>query len=250
MDARRQSGFKIGQGEEANERVGESEAAKLLGVIMSRRLRYQVAASLDGFIAGPGGEYDWIVMDPSIDFDALYKEFDTVVMGRKTYAVATAQGGNGAIPGLDVVVFSRSLPPATHKGVRIVGDDPREVVAGLKAQPGRDIWLFGGGMLFRSLLDAGLVDSVEIAVMPVLLGAGIPLLPPGASAKLVLTDHKLLPASGILMLAYSVHGTAAKAPGIRYIRSKGRQRTVKKRPEKKRRLTQHAPTRQSRAKRR
>ena len=57
---------------------------------MSRRLRYQVAASLDGFIAGPKGEYDWIVMDPSIDFTALYKEFDTAVMGRKTYEVVTA----------------------------------------------------------------------------------------------------------------------------------------------------------------
>jgi dihydrofolate reductase len=54
------------------------------------------------------------------------------------------------------------------------------------------------------LLDAGVVDSVEIAVMPVLLGAGIPLLPPGGTAKLVLTDHKLLPATGILMLSYSV----------------------------------------------
>ena len=52
---------------------------------MARRLRYQVAVSLDGFIAGPKGEYDWIVMDPSIDFGALFKEFDTAVMGRKTY---------------------------------------------------------------------------------------------------------------------------------------------------------------------
>lgn len=52
---------------------------------MSRRLRYQVAVSLDGFIAGPNGEYDWIVTDPAIDFAALYKEFDTAVMGRKTY---------------------------------------------------------------------------------------------------------------------------------------------------------------------
>jgi len=219
-------------------------------MMMVRRLRYQVAASLDGFIAGPNGEYDWIVMDPSIDFDALYKEFDTVVMGRKTYEVATAQGGNGAMPGLDVVVFSKSLSPATHKGVRIVGDNPRDVVAALKAQPGRDIWLFGGGVLFRALLDAGLVDSVEIAVMPVLLGAGIPLLPPGASTKLVLTGHKLLPASGILMLSYSVHGSAAKAPGIRYVRAKNRHRTVKKKPEKKRMVAQHAPTRRSRAKRR
>ena len=60
---------------------------------MSRRLRYQVAVSLDGFIAGPNGEYDWIVMDPSIDFAALFKEFDTAVMGRKTYEVLTAQVG-------------------------------------------------------------------------------------------------------------------------------------------------------------
>ena len=137
-----------------------------------RRLRYQVAVSLDGFIAGPNGEYDWIVMDPSIDFAALFKEFDTAVMGRKTYEVLTAQGGHGAMPGLEVVVFSRTLPAATHPGVRIVNDDPREIVAALKAKPGRDIWLYGGGTLFRSLLDAGLVDTVEVAVVPVLLGAG------------------------------------------------------------------------------
>ena len=122
---------------------------------MSRRLRYHVAVSLDGFIAGPNGEYDWIVMDPSIDFAALFKQFDTAVMGRKTYEVLTAQGGHGAMPGLDVVVFSRTLPAAAHRGVRIFNDDPRKIVAALKAKPGRDIWLFGGGVLFRSLLDAG-----------------------------------------------------------------------------------------------
>ena len=146
---------------------------------MSRLLRYQVAVSLDGFIAGPEGEYDWIVMDPAIDFGALFKEFDTAVMGRKTYEMMTAQGGHGAMPGLDVVVFSRILPAAARKGVRILNDNPADIVPALKAKPGRDIWLFGGGGLFRSLLDAGLVDTVELAVMPVLLGSGIPLLPPG-----------------------------------------------------------------------
>jgi dihydrofolate reductase len=186
---------------------------------MSRRLRYQVAVSLDGFIAGANGEYDWIVMDPSIDFAALFKEFDTAVMGRKTYQVLTAQGGHGAMPGLDVVVFSRTLPAAAYPGVRILNDDPREIVAALKAKPGRDIWLYGGGALFRSLLDAGLVDTVEPAVIPVLLGAGVPLLPPGAATKLVLTDHKPLPASGILALAYSVPGGVGPAPRIRYIKA-------------------------------
>jgi dihydrofolate reductase len=186
---------------------------------MSRRVRYQVAVSLDGFIAGPNGEYDWIVMDPAVDFAALYKEFDTVVMGRKTYEVVTAQGGHGAIPGMDVVVFSRTLPAATYPGVRILNDDPRKVVAELRAKRGRDIWLFGGGELFRSLLDAKLVDTVEVAVMPVLIGAGIPLLPPGAAAKLVLGDRKILPTSGIVALAYSVSGSAGPAPRIRYIKT-------------------------------
>ncbi len=186
---------------------------------MSRRLRYQVAVSLDGFIAGSNGDYDWIVMDPSIDFAALFKEFDTAVMGRKTYEVLTAQGGHGAMPGLDVVVFSRTLPAAAYPGVRILNDDPREIVAVLKAKPGRDIWLYGGGILFRSLLDAGLVDTVEVAVIPVLLGAGVPLLPPGAATKLVLADQKTLPASGIVFLAYSVPGGVGPAPRIRYIKA-------------------------------
>src|SRR6185369_16260196 len=92
-----------------------------------RRLRYQVAVSLDGFIAGLNGEYDWIVMDPSIDFGALYKEFDTVVMGRKTYEITTAQGGHGEMPGLGVVVFSQTLPPSAYPGVRITNHDAREI---------------------------------------------------------------------------------------------------------------------------
>ena len=186
---------------------------------MTRQLRYQVAASLDGFIAGPNGEYDWIVPDPGIDFAALYREFDTAVMGRKTWEMMTAQGGHGAMKGLDVIVFSRSLPPKEYPGVRILNDEPREVVASLKARPGRDIWLFGGGTLFRSLLDAGLVDSVEVAVMPVLLGAGVPLLPPGSAAvtSLVLADQKTLPDSGIVALAYSVKGSSGPAPRIRYV---------------------------------
>jgi dihydrofolate reductase len=183
---------------------------------MTKRVRYQVAMSLDGFIADPHGGYDWIVADPTIDFGALYKEFDTAVMGRKTYEVMTAERGSGEIPGLDVIVFSRTLPSSRSPNVRVVSDDPREVVADLKTRSGRDIWLFGGGELFRYLLDGGLVDTVEVAVMPVLLGDGIPLLPGPAHAKLILSDLKRLP-SGIVMLAYSVSGSKTAPPRIRYI---------------------------------
>ena len=218
---------------------------------MTRRLRYQVAVSLDGFIAGPNGEYDWIVMDPSIDFAALFQEFDTAVMGRKTYEVVTAQGGHGAMPGLDVVVFSRTLPAAAHPGVRIVNDDPRHVVAALKAKPGRDIWLYGGGILFRSLLDAGLVDTVEPAVIPVLLGAGVPLLPAGAMTTLVLADQKILPASGIVALAYSVPGGVGPAPRVAYIKSstKTRQKTTRPSAKKKRTHAGKSPKPRTAAKR-
>jgi dihydrofolate reductase len=214
---------------------------------MSRRLRYQVAVSLDGFIAGPNGEFDWIVIDPAVDFAALFREFDTAVMGRRTYEVLTAQGGDGAMPGLDVVVFSRTLPVAARPGVRIVNDDPREVVAGLKAKPGRDIWLYGGGTLFRSLLDAGLVDSVEVAVVPVLLGAGIPLLPPGATTTLILADQKTLP-SGIVALSYAVPGSVGPAPRIRYVRTpRKRSRSKAKASRPKRRGRAFGRTRKARA---
>jgi dihydrofolate reductase len=187
-----------------------------------RRLRYQVAVSLDGFITGPNGEADWIVMDSSIDFAALYNEFDTAVMGRKTYEAGLALGGRVEMPGIDVVVFSQTLPPSGYPGVRITNHDPAEIVAGLKAKAGKDIWLFGGGELFRTLLDAGLVDSVEVAVMPVLLGSGIPLLPPGASTTLKLVDQKTLSRSGIVVMSYTVPGGVGPAPPIRFVKSSSR----------------------------
>jgi dihydrofolate reductase len=170
-----------------------------------RRLRYQVALSLDGYIAGPNGEFDWIVMDPDIDFAALFAQFDTVVMGRKTFQGLLQQGDNGTMPGLDVIVFSRTLRATDHPAVSVVNTDPAETVRLIKAKPGKDIWLFGGGELFRSLLGAGLVDTVEPAVVPVMLGGGIPLLPsPASRTKLALTGHRLYKKSGIMLLEYSV----------------------------------------------
>lgn len=168
-----------------------------------RRVRYAVAMSLDGYIAGPQGESDWIVMDPDIDFGALFKDFDTALLGRKTYEATRGQGGGG-MPGLAPYVFSRTLRQADCPGVT-VSDNPRETLASLKEKPGKDLWLFGGGSLFRGLLDLGLVDAVEVSIIPVLLGGGLPLLPPPAqSAKLALTKHRVYEKTGTVTLEYTV----------------------------------------------
>jgi dihydrofolate reductase len=174
-----------------------------------RRLRYHVATSLDGFIADPRGEYDWIVHDPTIDFGALFAEFDTFLMGRLTFEVLQSQGPGHPMAGREVVVVSRTLQQGLHPDVTILAEGVSAAVAALKAKPGKDIWLFGGGALFRTLLDAGLVDTVEVAVIPILLSQGIPLLPPGQrSSPLRLTATKVLP-TGIVMLSYRVETETA-----------------------------------------
>lgn len=166
-----------------------------------RRLRYSVAASLDGFIAGPNGEYDWIVQDPAFDFAALWAQFDTLLMGRKTFEVAITRFPNLEDMGKKVVVVSTTLKE--YRGATIISENLPEAVAALKAQPGQDIWLMGGGVLFRTLLDAGLVDTVELSVIPVLLGSGVPLVPECRRARLQLTESGALP-TGIVRLVYSV----------------------------------------------
>jgi dihydrofolate reductase len=159
--------------------------------------------SLDGFIAGPNGEYDWIVPDPSIDFAAIFAEFDTLLMGRHTYELAISHGNKLAATGQRIVVVSSTLSLEEHQGIMVLSSGIAEAVAALKAQPGKDIWLFGGGILFRSMLDAGLVDTVEVSLIPVMLGAGIPLLPEDRRQQLHLEQSTELP-SGVLMLNYSV----------------------------------------------
>ena len=172
-----------------------------------RRIRYQVATSLDGYIAGPKGEADWIIMDPDFDFRALFAQFDTVLIGRWTFeGMARGKKKAGAMPGMKALVFSRTLRQHDFPKITIVAENAEETLTALRAESGKDIWLFGGGLLFRSLLDAGLVDTVEVAVMPVQLGGGIPLLPfPAKQAKLKLTGHKVYK-TGIGSLEYSVNG--------------------------------------------
>jgi dihydrofolate reductase len=173
-----------------------------------RRVRYRVAASLDGYIAGPAGEIDWIVHDPAIDWVSLFAEFDTVLLGRRTYELTRQPGAPAWPAGWRVYVFSRTLTAAQHPSVTVVTADAGAAVAALRAEPGRDIWLFGGGSLCAGLLAAGVVDQVEVAIMPVLLGRGVPLVGLEAPrSRLTLMRSGVSP-SGIVSLRYAVQPAA------------------------------------------
>ena len=127
--------------------------------------------------------------------------FDTVLLGRKTYE-ATRHHGVG-MPGMQAFVFSRTLRQANCPGV-IVCEKPVETPAALKASRGKDIWLFGGGSLFGSLLEPALVDSVEVAAIHVLPGGELPLLPhPAKQAKLRLVNHRSYEKTGTVSLEYA-----------------------------------------------
>jgi len=168
-----------------------------------RRIRYQVACSLDGYIAAPDGGYDWIVMDPDIDFAAMFAQYDTLLMGRATYELMQKSGET--YPGMKTIVFSRTLRPEDHPKVTIIKDDLKKKIDELRALPGKDIWLFGGGKLFRSLLELGCVDTIEPAIIPVIIGKGIPMVPTtDIRNTLELTGHKLYEKTGTYLLQYSI----------------------------------------------
>lgn len=168
-----------------------------------RELRYSVAASLDGYIAGPKGEYDWILVDPDIDFAGMFAGYGGLVMGRRSYDVFVSTGG-GVGPALPVYVYSRTLPEGERDGVTFARDAVAHVRA-LKAAEGKPLWLWGGGDLFRDLAAAGLVDGIEVAVIPVLIGGGVPLMgTPGPRLPLRLRSHRVYEKTGTLMLQYEV----------------------------------------------
>jgi dihydrofolate reductase len=168
-----------------------------------RRVRYAVGMSLDGFIADADDATDWMTHDRAYDATPFFASVDTVLVGRRSFEVMLRHGQR-SYPGLRTIVFSRTLSAADHREVTIVSDDAAGAVRSLRDAPGRDIWLSGGGTLFASLLEAGVVDTVELGVSPILLGRGKPFLPgPMASRRLALTEQRALP-SGLLLLSYDV----------------------------------------------
>ncbi|EWG51661.1 riboflavin biosynthesis protein RibD domain-containing protein [Fusarium verticillioides 7600] len=171
------------------------------------RLRYNVAASLDGFIASPDGSTPWIIEDPTIDFPALYSEFEYFIMGRKTYETMQSFGADNPLserPKESVIVVSRTMTPDHFPDITVIRENVLDYIRHLKTNEGKDIWLMGGGHLAARCLEAHLVDTVEVAIMPTLLGTGIPLISSlPQEIKLQLLNSTSL-GSGILMTQYKV----------------------------------------------
>jgi dihydrofolate reductase len=187
-----------------------------------RQLKYFVAITLDGFIARPDGSFDSFLMEgehfrdllasfpemvPGHSREALgvrgpNQAFDAVLMGRRTYEVGLKIGVTSPYPHLKQYVFSRSLARSPDPAVELVAGDPAAFVRGLKRQPGRDIWLCGGGELAAALFPE--IDELILKSNPILLGAGIPLFAgPVETKALELVEHKAY-ANGFLLLRYRV----------------------------------------------
>ena len=142
-----------------------------------RTITYGGATSLDGFLARADHATDWLMWcDEAAEYMKLYwAKIDTILMGRKTYEVAVknSPAGVGTFPGITSYVFSRTLPPGKLGDATVIADAV-PFVRELKARPGKDICLMGGGELARPLLEAGLVDEIGFNLHPVLLGSGVP----------------------------------------------------------------------------
>src|SRR5215216_6294576 len=169
-----------------------------------RKLVLSVAVSLDGYIEGPNGEYDWCLTDEDYGLSAFFKRVDSLFMGRKTYEMMLSIGEAPAgFPKFKEYVFSNTLTNVKD-GARLIKGDIKQQVEKIKNEEGRDIWLFGGAGLTTSLLNMGLVDEMMLGVHPILLGAGKPLFKDIMGRKqLKLMDSKTHK-SGLVMLTYEI----------------------------------------------
>ena len=145
-----------------------------------RKVIVNIGTSADGFIARPDGDLEWLTSRPAprgfYGMGAFVKSIDTKVLGRKTYEASLRLGAKFEPP-TRYIVFSRETRPAgAPLGVEFVSDSIGPFISGLREQPGKDIWLMGGGDLIASFLDERAIDEFIISVVPVFIGDGLPLI--------------------------------------------------------------------------
>jgi dihydrofolate reductase len=139
-----------------------------------RKVILSVANSLDNYIARPDGGFDWIFHDQDYGLGEFFSSMDAALIGRKTHDLMVSMR-RPSFPGMKNYVFSRTKAGRGEGGVEFISADPKEFVEALRREPGKDIWLVGGGELAVAFLQQQIVDQIELGMHPILLGNGIPL---------------------------------------------------------------------------
>ena len=170
-----------------------------------RKVILQLAVSLDGYIEGPKGEFDWCFTDNDYGMSAFFQQIDAIFIGRKSYELSVSMGGSAppGFPSLKEYVFSNSLKKVEGDRVIVSGNFLEEVNK-IKKLTGKDIWLFGGAELVTFFINNNLVDEMSLAVHPIILGAGKPLFQNITERKkLNLAGAETYP-SGLVMMSYKL----------------------------------------------
>ena len=173
-----------------------------------RKLILGLAVTLDGYIEGPNGEYDWCFTDQDYGLNNFFTHVDAIFIGRKSYEIAQQYTDNneGTVPGMPAMteyIFSKTLK-TVKQGAVLISEDAITEARRIKEQPGKDIWLYGGAELSDALMKEGLVDELWLSVHPILLGSGKSLFHEhNHRNKLTLLTSKTYE-TGLVSLSYSI----------------------------------------------
>jgi len=187
----------------------------------SRKIIVYIATSADGYIARSDGSVDWLDRPRTAGdygMGAFFKTIDTILWGRKTYSLGLEmnEGGMGVYGSrIKNYIFSRRPPKKHAPDVEFVKEPISEFSKRLRATPGKDIWMMGGGGIIASFLDAGEIDEFIIHVIPTFIGEGIPLIAPkNRDVPLKLLSVRDYP-DGVVRLHYAVERPVEKPKGAK-----------------------------------
>lgn len=166
-----------------------------------RKIVLNLAVTLDGFIAGPNGEYDWCLTDADYGMTDFLKSLDATIMGGKSYRLLLEYGP--PYPEFTNYVITRTEKSTPFANVEFVSSNVISIINELKRKPGKDIWLFGGSEITDMLLQHDLIDEFILSVHPLLLGAGLPLFKNSATRRSLKLLNSIPYPSGLVQLIYA-----------------------------------------------
>ena len=163
-----------------------------------------IAASLDGYIAGPDDDLSWLFTDADYGFSDFYSEVDTLIMGRGTYDVVQSFGEWPYKDKRTVVVSRKGDVQIDTPDTEVYSSDLPSLIERLREKECNNVWLVGGGELVRSFLEQGLLDQLTVSMHPILLGKGVPLFPGGFRRTMLLLKDTEIFEGGLVQLNYHV----------------------------------------------